>query len=90
MQTHKVKSQSEIMSFNSGVSDDTYDVISALYHTLQDCETLQRYVSDAKRAKDKELVDLFNEFQEEDRERAAKLQKILSKKICFEASSQTL
>jgi hypothetical protein len=39
--------------------DETYGLISVIYHSLQGSETVAKYVEDARRANDDELVAFF-------------------------------
>jgi hypothetical protein len=65
----------------SGVPDVNYDLISVLYHTLQDCETVAKYAVDADNAGDEELAQFFNELQLEDRMRAERAQRLLGSRL---------
>ena len=40
----------------TGTRDDTYDLVSVLYHALQGAETARHYIQDAAQAGDEELV----------------------------------
>jgi hypothetical protein len=71
--------------FRTGVTDEHYDLISVLYHTLQDCEVVGRYVQDAQAAGDDELVGFFAALQEEDRKRADRVKDLLMRRMNFES-----
>jgi hypothetical protein len=43
----------------TGTRDEHYNLVSVLYHTLQEGETIERYISDARQAGDDELVRFF-------------------------------
>ena len=43
----------------TGTSDQTYDVISVIYHALNGAETYEQYIRDAEGADDAELVEFF-------------------------------
>ena len=43
----------------TGTSDQTYDVISVIYHALNGAETYEQYIRDAEGADDSELVEFF-------------------------------
>src|SRR5688572_22098127 len=45
--------------------DDTYGLISVIYHSLQGAETYAQYAEDARRSKDEELVSFFEECRVE-------------------------
>src|SRR5688572_16964221 len=50
--------------------DDTYGLISVIYHSLQGAETCAKYEADARRAKNEELVTFFEDCRIELNERA--------------------
>lgn len=41
--------------------DDTFGVLSVLYHALQGAETIQQYVDDARESGDEDLIEFFDE-----------------------------
>ena len=43
----------------TGTSDQTYDVISVIYHALNGAETYEQYIRDAEAADDSELAAFF-------------------------------
>lgn len=51
----------------TGTRDEHYDLISVLYHTMQEAETLQTYIDDARSAGDNDLAGFFEEVQQQDR-----------------------
>lgn len=65
----------------TGTRDAHYDVISILYHTLQEGETLAQYIEDAEQAGDPELSRFFRDVQEEDRKRAERAKEILQPRL---------
>ncbi len=52
----------------TGVSNDVYNLVSILYHDLQGAENYGRYAEDAKRSGDEELVQFFEEMEQQDRQ----------------------
>jgi len=58
--------------------DDTYGLISVIYHALQGAETCAKYEEDARRAKNPELVAFFEECQVEQNERALRGRQLLA------------
>jgi hypothetical protein len=50
--------------------DDTYGLISIIYHALQGAETCNQYVEDARRAGNDELVNFFEQARDEQNRRA--------------------
>ncbi len=65
----------------SGTSDEHYDLGSVLYHTLQEADTIERYIQDARERNDDELARFFEEVQQQDRERAERAKQLLGRRI---------
>lgn len=61
--------------------DEHYNLTSVLYHTLQEAETIERYIEDARQANDDEAADFFREVQESDRQRAERAKQLLSTRL---------
>lgn len=62
---------------NTGTDDVTYDLVSVLYHTLQEAETVEKYIRDAQSAGNQEAGQFFRDLQEENRRRGDRLKKLL-------------
>jgi hypothetical protein len=58
--------------------DDTYGLISVIYHSLQGAETCAKYEQDARRAKNHELVTFFEDCRIELNERAVQGRSLLA------------
>ncbi len=65
----------------TGTSNELYDLVSILYHALESNTTNQRYIQDAQQAGDSDLVQFFQQCQQQDRQRAEQAQKLLSQKM---------
>jgi len=61
--------------------DDTYGLISVIYHSLQGAETCAQYLEDARRSKNEELMAFFEECQEEQNERAILGRRLLAAQL---------
>jgi hypothetical protein len=61
--------------------DDTYGLISVIYHALQGAETCAQYAEDARRARNSKLIEFFEECQIEQNERALRGRQLLSKTL---------
>jgi hypothetical protein len=59
------------------VSDDTYNMVSVLYHTLQGCETYQKYLDDAQSAGNQDITQFLQETVQELQRRAQRGQRLL-------------
>lgn len=65
----------------TGTRDEHYNLVSVLYHTLQEGDTIERYIDDARQAGDDELAGFFQEVQEQDRQRAERAKKLLTERV---------
>ena len=65
----------------TGTRDEHYDLISMLYHTMQEAETLQTYIDDARSAGDGYLAGFFEEVQQQDRQRTERAKQLLGRKL---------
>lgn len=65
----------------TGTRDETYDVVSILYHALQGAETYQQYLRDAEQRGDQELAQFFRDVQEEEKRRAERAKQLLAKRL---------
>ena len=61
--------------------DEHYDMVSVLYHVLQEGDTIERYIRDAKDSGDTELVEFFEKVQKQDRERAARAKELIKARL---------
>jgi 4-diphosphocytidyl-2C-methyl-D-erythritol kinase len=65
----------------TGTRDEHYNLVSTLYHTLREGDTIQRYIDDAEQANDSELANFFRQVQDEDRQRAERAKSLLLKRL---------
>jgi rubrerythrin len=63
------------------MKDPDYDVVLLLQQALEDCYRYQCFAEDARKAGDQELVDLFEELAESDREISERVKKILAQRL---------
>jgi hypothetical protein len=54
----------------TGISNTVYNLTSVFYHAAQGGTVYAKYIEDAERQGDQELVDFFRQVQEEDARRA--------------------
>lgn len=66
---------------STGTSDPDYNVVLVLQQALEDSYRYQCFAEDARTAGDDELVDLFEELAEQDRDLAERVKKILAKRL---------
>jgi hypothetical protein len=66
---------------STGTSDPDYNVVLVLQQALEDCYRFQCFAEDARRAGDDELVELFEELSDQDRQLAERVKRILAKRL---------
>ncbi len=64
----------------SGTPDHLYDLVSVLYHSLESSTIYQKYVEDAQKVGDSDLMQFFQDVQREDRQRADRAKNLLTQK----------
>jgi hypothetical protein len=65
----------------TGERDETYNLVSVLYHALQGAETISAYIRDAEGVEDEELVEFFEETRTEYVARAAQAKRLLAVRL---------
>jgi len=65
----------------TGVQNTHYNLVSILYHALQGGQTYEQYIRDAQLSGDQELVQFFQQAQQEDKLRAQRAMQLLSQRI---------
>lgn len=66
---------------HTGVRDEHYNLVSVLYHTLEEGDVLQQYIDDAEQAGDDDLKSFFQDVQEKDKQRAEQAKKLLKERL---------
>ena len=64
----------------NGTSDTAYDLTSVFYHAAEGGQVYDKYIQDAEREGDTELVEFLKEVQEQDAERAQKAKSLLGRR----------
>jgi rubrerythrin len=62
----------------TGVSDNTYNLSSVLYHAAQGGTQYAKYIEDAEREGDQELAEFFRQVQQRDAQRAQQARDLLA------------
>jgi len=62
-------------------TDDTYGVVSVLYHALQGAETISQYIEDARAAENDELVAFFEDCKAKQNEIAMEGKRLLAEQL---------
>ena len=65
----------------TGTRDTTFNLLSVLYHRLQEAETLAQYITDAEKAGDDELAEFLRQLLDADREHAEKAKDLLQARL---------
>jgi hypothetical protein len=65
----------------TGTRDETYNLVSILYHALQGAETYDQYISDAEGKGDQDLAQFVRDTKEEDRRRADRAKQLLAQRL---------
>jgi rubrerythrin len=63
----------------TGISDSVYDLTSVFYHAAQGGQVYDKYIEDAEKEGDHELVEFFREARDQDAERAQKAKSLLGR-----------
>jgi hypothetical protein len=66
---------------STGTKDPLYDLVLVLQQALEDCYRYQCFADDAREGGDDELVDLFEELAEQDRQLAERLKPLLARRL---------
>lgn len=61
--------------------DETYGLVSVLYHSLQGADTCNQYISDARRASATELVSFFQDYQRQQQQLAERAKQLLAEQL---------
>jgi hypothetical protein len=79
----QVKEESDNMSSSDGspIPNQSYDLVSVLYHVLKGTRTYSMYIRDAQQTGDQELVQFFQDVQAQDQQRATRAQQLLQKRL---------
>jgi hypothetical protein len=65
--------------------DETYGLVSVLYHALQGAETYGTYLEDAQRSGDAELAQFFEDCRDQENERALLAKQLLAMRLADES-----
>ena len=66
---------------DTGVRDPHYNLVSVLYHTLQEADLLDQYIQDSEQSGDQDLASYFREVQQSDRARAVRAKDLLKQRL---------
>lgn len=63
----------------TGTPNEVYDLVSVLYHALESGTTNSKYLQDAQQSGNNDLVQFFQQIQQQDSQRAQKAQQLLGR-----------
>ncbi len=69
------------MAGDTGMRDEHFDIVSALYHALQGAEVSATYMRDARQETDEEVERFFQDVQEMNRQIAQRAKKLLTARM---------
>ncbi len=61
----------------TGTSNEYYNLVSILYHSLNGAQTYDTYIQDAEQSGDHDLAQFFREVQQEDQRRSTRARQLL-------------
>ena len=64
----------------TGISDTVFNLTSVFYHAAQGGQVYDKYIEDAEKEGDQELVEFFREARDQDAERAQKAKSLLGRR----------
>jgi rubrerythrin len=64
----------------TGISEAVFDLSRVFYHAAESDQVYTKYIDDAAREGDSELVEFFKEIQEQDDWRAQKAKALISRR----------
>jgi rubrerythrin len=64
----------------TGISDTVFNLGSVFYHAAEGRQVFAKYIEDAEREGDTEVVEFFREVQQQDAERAQKAKELISRR----------
>jgi hypothetical protein len=66
-------------SQQTGVSNTYYNLVSVLYHALEEAQTASAYIQDAQQSGDQQLAQFFQSVQQTANQRAQQAQQMLAR-----------
>lgn len=66
---------------NTGTSNEQYNLVSVLYHSLEAAATYEQYIEDAKQAGDNDLANFFQEVKDTNSTLAGRAKELLGQRM---------
>jgi len=64
----------------TGISDTLYDLTSVFYHAAKGGQVYTKYIDDAAKEGDEELVEFFKDVQQRDAQRVQKAKTLIGRR----------
>lgn len=65
----------------TGTTNEQYDLISVIYHSLQSAAVCDMYIQDADSSGDRELTDFFQQVKEQNCQQAEQAKKLMAQRM---------
>lgn len=66
---------------NTGTSNEQYNLVSVLYHSLEAAATYEQYIQDANQAGDNDLANFFQEVKDTNSTLAERAKELLGQRM---------
>lgn len=66
---------------DTGTTNEQYDLISVIYHSLQSAAVWDMYIQDADNSGDRELTDFFQQVKEQNCQQAERAKQLMAQRI---------
>lgn len=66
---------------NTGTSNEQYNLVSVLYHSLEASATYEQYIQDAKQSGDNDLANFFQEVKDANSQLAQRAKELLGQRM---------
>jgi len=64
----------------TGISDAVFDLTSVFYHAAEGGQVYAKYIDDAAKEGDQQLVEFFKDVQEQDTQRVQRAKSLISRR----------
>lgn len=66
---------------DTGTKNEHYNLISVIYHSLQNAAVCEMYVQDADRSGDRELTEFFRQVKEQSCQQAEQTKQLMAQRM---------
>lgn len=68
-------------SADTGISNEQYDLVSIIYHSLQSAAVCELYAEDANQSGDQELTNFFKQVKDQAAKQAEEAKRLMAARI---------